>query len=310
MTLTLDALAVLDTIARRGSFAAAAAELGKVPSALTYTVRKLEEDLDVLLFDRRGRRAQLTPAGTELLEQGRLLLRAADDIACRVKEVASGWEVDFRIALDAVIAFERMRPLIETFYRLGAPTRLRFSYEVLDGGWDALLAGRADLAIGAAGVTPAAASALHSTRPLGEMRFVYCMAPHHPLARLPEPLQADVLVRHRAIALANSARELAPRSAGLISGQDTLTVATLEQKIAMQVSGLGAGYLPEPFARPYLASGELVERQTSRREPPESLHYAWRRASRGKAQAWWLAQLEQPRVRKRLLSGPPAASRP
>jgi DNA-binding transcriptional LysR family regulator len=312
MSLTLDALAVLDTIARRGSFAAAAAELGKVPSALTYTVRKLEEDLDVLLFDRRGRRAQLTPAGTELLEQGRLLLRAADDIACRVREVASGWEVDFRIALDAMIDFDRIRPLIERFYRVGAPTRLRFSYEVLDGGWDALLAGRADLAIGAGGATTAAAAAsgLHSTRPLGEMRFVYCLAPHHPLARLPEPLQADTLVQHRAIAVANSARELPPRSAGLISGQDTLTVATLEQKIAMQVSGLGAGYLPEPFARPYLASGELVERQTTRREPPEALHYAWRRASRGKAQAWWLAQLDLPRVRKGLLAGPPAKTRP
>ena len=70
MALTLDALQTLDTIVRKGSFAAAAAALGKVPSALTYTVRKLEGDLDVLLFDRRGPRAQLTPAGRELLDEG------------------------------------------------------------------------------------------------------------------------------------------------------------------------------------------------------------------------------------------------
>ena len=162
--ITLDALAVLDTIARRGSFAAAAAELGKVPSALTYTVRRLEEQLDVLLFDRRGRRARLTPAGQELLDQGRLLLRAADDLACRVREVASGWEVELRIALDAVIAFDRVEPLLADFYRLGAPTRLRFSVEVLDGGWDALLSGRADLAIGMSGEAPAGLAAS------GEMR--------------------------------------------------------------------------------------------------------------------------------------------
>ena len=42
--LSLDALAVLDAIDRRGSFAAAAVELDRVPSAITYTVRRLEED--------------------------------------------------------------------------------------------------------------------------------------------------------------------------------------------------------------------------------------------------------------------------
>ena len=61
--LTPDALVMMDTIARTGSFAAAARELGKVPSALTYSVRQLEDALDVLLFDRSSRQAQLTAAG-------------------------------------------------------------------------------------------------------------------------------------------------------------------------------------------------------------------------------------------------------
>jgi DNA-binding transcriptional LysR family regulator len=55
MGLTLDSLEVLDAIDRRGSFAAAARELDRVPSAITYAVRRLEESLDALLFD-RGRR--------------------------------------------------------------------------------------------------------------------------------------------------------------------------------------------------------------------------------------------------------------
>ena len=50
MRLTLDALLVIDAIDRKGSFAAAAHELHRVPSAVTYSVQKLEEDLDVLLF--------------------------------------------------------------------------------------------------------------------------------------------------------------------------------------------------------------------------------------------------------------------
>jgi DNA-binding transcriptional LysR family regulator len=310
MPITLESLAVIDAIARRGSFAAAAAELGRVPSALTYTVRRLEDELDALLFDRRGRRARLTPAGQELLQQGRALLRAADDLACRVREVASGWEVELRIALDAMVSFDRVRPMLDDFYRLGSPTRLRFSAEVLDGSWDALLSGRAELAIGVGHDAPSAvfAAGQFSSRPLGEMPFVYCVAPHHPLAGAQQPVPPEVLVGHRAVAVANTARALPARSAGLLSGQDLLTVATLEQKIAMQVAGVGCGFLPEPFARPHLAAGRLVALQLAQPQAPAVLRYAWRTGTRSKALAWWLHRLEVPRVRAMLLAGPVTAA--
>ncbi|VDR24488.1 D-malate degradation protein R [Raoultella terrigena] len=69
--LTLEALRVMDAIDRRGSFAAAADELGRVPSALSYTMQKLEEELDVVLFDRSGHRTKFTNVGRMLLERGR-----------------------------------------------------------------------------------------------------------------------------------------------------------------------------------------------------------------------------------------------
>ena len=78
--LSLDSLEVIDAIARKGSFAAAAESLFRVPSAITYTVRKLEEDLGVALFNRAGHRAELTEAGAELLREGRNLLNAASEL--------------------------------------------------------------------------------------------------------------------------------------------------------------------------------------------------------------------------------------
>src|SRR3982750_5060042 len=96
--LTPEALAMMDVIARTGSFAAAARELGKVPSALTYNVRQLEDALDVLLFDRRSRQATLTAAGQELLDEGRRLLDQMDAAANRVKRVATGWETQLSAA--------------------------------------------------------------------------------------------------------------------------------------------------------------------------------------------------------------------
>src|ERR1700753_1009907 len=116
MLLNLHALQTLDAIDRKGSFARAPEELGRVPSAVTYLVRKLEGDLDVLLFDRRGHKAKLTPAGQELLNEGRHLLLAADELQRRVRRVGDGWEVELRIAMDTIVRVESMLVLVGEFY--------------------------------------------------------------------------------------------------------------------------------------------------------------------------------------------------
>src|SRR5947207_9803234 len=114
--LTPDALGMMDAIARTGSFAAAARELGKVPSSLTYSVRQLEDALDVLLFDRRSRQAKLTAAGSELLNEGRRLLDQMDAVANRVKRVATGWETQLTIAVDGVLSDVTVFELCEAFF--------------------------------------------------------------------------------------------------------------------------------------------------------------------------------------------------
>ena len=64
-------LEVVDAVARNGSFSSAAQELHRVPSAVSYTVRQLEEWLAVPLFERRHRDVELTPAGAWFLKEGR-----------------------------------------------------------------------------------------------------------------------------------------------------------------------------------------------------------------------------------------------
>ena len=98
LALTPEALTMMDAIARNGSFAAAARELGRVPSALTYSVRQLEESLDVLLFDRKSGQAKLTAAGQELLSEGRRLLAEMAGVANRVRRVATGWDTELTMA--------------------------------------------------------------------------------------------------------------------------------------------------------------------------------------------------------------------
>ena len=129
--LTPDALAMLQTIAATGSFAAAARELSLVPSALTYRVRRIEDALDVLLFDRSSRQARLTEAGAELLREGSRLLEEIDAVANRVKRVATGWESQLTIAVDSIISKTTVLELCESFFALNPPTRIKLRDETL-----------------------------------------------------------------------------------------------------------------------------------------------------------------------------------
>jgi DNA-binding transcriptional LysR family regulator len=304
--LTPDALAMLQTVAATGSFAGAARALNLVPSALSYRVRQIEDALDVLLFDRSTRQAKVTEAGAELLREADRLLTEIDAVANRVKRVATGWEPMLTIAVDSVIARDPLLDLATAFFALEPPTRLKLRDETLLGTIEALTSGEADLAIGA--VLDAAGLAFTATgirsRVIGELRFVYAVAPHHPLARLPQPLSDTVLRQYRAVAAADSARHGTPMTVNLMGGQDVLTVPTMQAKIAAQLHGLGGGFLPEPMARPYIEAGHLVELNTERQPPLGTMHCVWRARSKGKpgrALEWWLAQFEHEGTRRALL---------
>jgi len=290
MRLSLDALIALDTIDRRGSFAAAAEELHRVPSALSYTIQKLEEDLGIGIFDRSGHRAKLTPSGRTLLQEGRLLLDHARAVEDRVRKLAMGWESEVIIAVDDLVAPEVLYPVFADFYHLAAPTRIKVTVEVLGGCWDALINRRTDLVVGAPGDAPAGSGCV--ARPLGTVDFVFAVGPDHPLAREEGPLTAQQIGNHRIIVVADSSRNLPPRSIGILSGQEVLTVPSLRAKVAAQVAGLGIGYLPRHLAAPELASGRLLEKRVLESRPLGTLHLAWRAAESGNAIAWLIERLQ------------------
>jgi DNA-binding transcriptional LysR family regulator len=130
------------------------------------------------------------------------------------------------------------------------------------------------------------------------------VAPHHPLASLPEPLTDEVLQQHRAVAVADSVQRGSGLTFGLLGGQDVFTVATMHAKMDAQLRGLGGGYLPESMARTYIEAGHLVVRQVDRPERNVRVSYAWRSpsaAAQGRALQWWLQQLQSPATRTALL---------
>ena len=296
--LTPEVLGLIDAVHRTGSMAAAARELGVVPSALTYRIRRVEDGLDVLLFDRSSRQAKLTEAGKELLREGNRVLNELDAIANRVKRVATGWEPQLTLSVDSIISRSTVMELCTAFFALKAPTRLKLREEALSGTLQALTSGQADLAIGVS-LEPGTSQELHS-KVLGNTKFVYAVAPHHPLALAPEPITESMMRAHRVVAVADSVQRGSGVTIGLLGGQDVFTVPGMLAKLDAQMRGLGAGFLPEYLARPYIDAGRLVEKKLSQRPRVVRVSYAWRAAD-GKALQWWLDQLDRPKTRSALL---------
>lgn len=304
LRLSLEALQIVDAIDRRGSFSAAGKELHRVPSTISYTVNKLEEDLGVQVFERHGPRVVLTPAGVELLKEGRYLLRAAHDLEHRVRRVASGWETELTVGMDSMFAACALQDDVAAFYALGQQTRLRIMQEALSGTWEALLDRRADVLIGAAGDGPAGGG--YVSHALGQMEFVFCVAPTHPLAAETAVLERGHLQPYRAISVADSARKLPARTVGLLLGQDSLSVPDMHSKLRYQLAGMGFGFLPAPCARAAIAAGLLVQKAVAEPKPPETFYLAWRSGEMGAALEWWLQRWQAPQRFAGLLGHLPA----
>jgi DNA-binding transcriptional LysR family regulator len=296
--LSLDSLLVLDTIDRLGTFAAAADALFRVPSTISYTVSKLEQDLNVKIYERSGPKVSLTKAGRELLKEGRYLLRTAEEIENRVRRVASGWETELNIGMDTIFSPASLLNEISDFSAIAPLTRLNFLHDSLSGTWESLLDRRVDLLVGAAGEGPSGGG--YKSQLIGMIDFVFVVAPEHPLALIDKPLGKLELSQHRVITVRDSVRNMPSRTVGLLSGQNTLSVPNMKTKLAFQQAGLGVGFLPEPMVRTAIANKQLIIKQVEEPRQPEPLYIAWRTAEQGAGLKWWLDSLDTVELAKKL----------
>lgn len=296
--ISLDALVIMDAIDRHGSFAAAANELFKVPSTISYTVNKLEQDLGVQLFERQGPKATITRAGKELLKEGRFLLKAATDLEHRVRRVASGWETELSIGLDSLFSPSALIEEIKAFCEVSKLTRLKFSQEAISGTWESLIDRRVDLLIGAVGEGPSGGG--YTTHPIGNIEFVFTVSPKHPLALIDHPLGKKELSQYRAISVSDTVRNLPPRTVGLLFGQDTLAVPNMKTKLAFQIAGIGFGFIPKPIALEAINNGLLIEKEVEEKRSPDPLYIAWRSEETGAGLDWWINKMKTPGLLDRL----------
>lgn len=286
--ITLDLLRALDAIDKRGSFAAAAQALHKVPSALTYTIQKVEQDLNLELFDRSGHRAKLTAPGKLLLDQGRLILRDIDSLAQSAQKVASGWEPELTICVDHLFDVASLFPLIREFNSQYAFVRINLRQGSLSGSWEQLLNGSADLLLAPSNTNPKIDG--YDKKTLGEFLMTFAVSSDHPLATQANEVSEDMIDNYPVIVVPDSTQLMAPQTLGWTRRSQTISVDNMSEKIAAQKAGLGVGYLPQHRIRDELASGELVRLHLD--DNSGTALAAWRQGEPGPALQWFIDRID------------------
>lgn len=278
--LTLEALLVLDAIDNRGSFASAAEQLNKVPSALSYIVQKLEEQLSVTLFVRQGRRSVLTPAGRHLLFEGRKILEAVSKVTEQTQTLAHGWEPKIRVAFDSIIAVEPIMQCLYQFLQKHPNVEIDLSEHVMNGSWEVLVENKVDLLIGAPAPVPNQAGI--RAKKIAEHSNILVAAKGHELSHFTQAITRDDIADYRTVIVHDSSKTAVPMSINIIDQSRHFYVTSVAHKIQAIMSGIGVGFLPQARVQPYLDSGELIALTTKNTHQSTDLYLAWKIVNKGK----------------------------
>ncbi|MYR06548.1 LysR family transcriptional regulator [Gordonia sp. SID5947] len=95
-------------VAETCHFGQAAAQLHVAQPALSYSIRQLENELDVMLFTRTTRQVALTPAGEYLKGEAERILAGVDDAVDGVRRIAAGRSGLVRVGLTGIAAFSHL----------------------------------------------------------------------------------------------------------------------------------------------------------------------------------------------------------
>jgi DNA-binding transcriptional LysR family regulator len=246
----LDHLNAVATVCDTGSFQLASEKLNKARSAVSYSVKQVEDFYQVQIFDRSTYRPTLTRDGKALLVRIRHLLGQAQQFEDFVRDLKGEVETELRIGVSSNFPIPRLARLLQELKQDFPATTLHLEIETASGERQ-LMAGKVDIAIFAA-VTR---SPFIDYRQLTHMEFPLVASPALAGAD-PDHVSRAELERHPQVVV-KSSDEKAPDT-GLLEEAPKWFVTDMATKKELILAGLGWGRLPGHMVEGELASGSLV----------------------------------------------------
>jgi DNA-binding transcriptional LysR family regulator len=225
--------------AELGSFSQAGEKLFLTQPAISKRIAALEDELDARLFDRVGRRVQLTEAGRELLPRARRLLEEMSDIRRSIGNLSGRVSGSLIMGTSHHIGLHRLPPVLKAFTRRFPEVILDIRF--LDSESACRAVERGTLELGVVTLPPQSLRHLE-IRPLWDDPLCFAVGRDHPLAGAPS-VSLEALLTYPAVlpAPATYTREileqaLAERGLELRVGMTTNYLETLKM---LAVTGLG-----------------------------------------------------------------------
>jgi DNA-binding transcriptional LysR family regulator len=246
-------------VAERLSFRAAASQLGVTPSALSHSIRQLEERLRVRLLNRTTRSVSVTDAGRRLLDRLRPAIDQIDGALEDLNHERQRPMGRLRIYAGHLAAAAVIAPIWKRFLSTYPEVHLELAVDeatidIVSKGFDAGIGSRERI--------PADMIAI---RVSGPMKIAVVGAPTY-FSRRPPPRTPDDLARHSCVQYRQAADgdvyawrfERNGKSRRRVSVDGRVMVNDIDLAVRAAVDGLGIAYAVEAVAEPFLQSGQLV----------------------------------------------------
>ena len=145
--MTFEQVLVFHKIVQTGSFKAAAAELHKTQPAISFSIKKLEEEMEVELFDRSAYRPTLTAHGKAFFERSQKILQGMMELEGLSKSFQQKEEPEIGISLDGICLTTDLLKFFKTFSDKHPHTKLNLCFDILSEAERKVMAKESHLAI-------------------------------------------------------------------------------------------------------------------------------------------------------------------
>ncbi|SMO40247.1 LysR family transcriptional regulator [Paracoccus laeviglucosivorans] len=249
----VDHLQAFCAIVDQGSLTAAARELRRPISSVSYSLTQLEAQCGFPLLGTGTSRAELTPRGRVLLTEARSVVERARSFTTHAQSLEVGEETRLRVLVDVLFPRADLNRALRDFALAHPHARCQFFSSSLATLWDELRDGDFDFALTLAAAIPLDISARHLA---SEVLAPVCAAGHR-LARLPQPLPMRAFDRERQIYYVGSPLTDMERVGRLFS-PDVWTVNDVDAIKSMVVAGLGWCFSASRTFAAEMQRGEVV----------------------------------------------------
>jgi len=285
---TLDQLQVFLAVADAGSFSAAARQLNRAQSVVSYTIANLEAQLGVSLFARNGtRQSQLTEAGRAMLSDARRIVSDLQVMRAKAKSMVQGLEPELSLAISVMVPMGATLSVLREFQQRFPTVSLRLEVAELGRIMELVMTGRASIGIGGAILEQDDALTIER---IGHNYLLPAVARDHPLAKISRTLSLADVREETQIVVSDASDLTAGRNFNVLSYK-TWRVSDMATKLQLIRGGLGWGGLPASIMREDLRKGRVVHLDLPAYEQGAYTLYVIRKTERppGPAGAWLIS---------------------